>query len=300
MRYCRAMCRLADGPCDYGNGSGYNGAEYSRPGLPDGSGLRNGSGFSGTAAPQTPPSSQLDIYGFVMTDFGYDLRNNDPNWFDVNRPSKLPAFQNEFGRDGKTYAGVRQTRFGVKGTEQTPWGELKTVFDFDFFGVGPDAGQTTIRPRHFYGEIGAFGAGQTESPFMDLDVFPNILDYWGPNGMVFFRNVQVRWMPIRGDTRVTFALERPGSTQDPGVLAQRIEIQNVLARFPWPDFSGEYRQAFHDGYFKVSGIVRKTVLDDLLTNDVFNLDNSVVSWGVDLSGNLKFGKRRSPLAVCLW
>ena len=31
---------------------------------------------------------------------------------------------------------------------------------------------------------------------MDLDVFPNSLEYWGPNGMVFFRNVQLRWMPI--------------------------------------------------------------------------------------------------------
>ena len=26
---------------------------------------------------------------------------------------------------------------------------------------------------------------------MDVDVFPNILDYWGPNGMLFFRNTQV-------------------------------------------------------------------------------------------------------------
>ena len=25
---------------------------------------------------------------------------------------------------------------------------------------------------------------------MDPDVFPNSLEYWGPTGMVFFRNVQ--------------------------------------------------------------------------------------------------------------
>src|SRR5207237_7385004 len=157
-----------------------------------------------SAAAQTP---RLDIYGFVMTDFGYDLRSSDPNWFDVVRPSKLPSFQDEFGRNGRTFAGVRQTRFGVKGSEMTPLGELKTQFEFDMFGVGPDAGQTTIRPRHYYAELGAFGAGQTNSPFMEIDLFPNILDYWGPNGMVFFRNVQVRWMPIRGDTRMTLAVE---------------------------------------------------------------------------------------------
>jgi hypothetical protein len=260
----------------------------------------------GTAPDQTPPppdqspaappptTNALEIYGFVMTDGGFDFRTNDPQWFDVNRPTKLPSFRDEFGRDGKTYAGVRQTRFGVKGSEQTPLGELKTHFEFDMFGVGVDAGQTTIRPRYFYGELGAFGAGQTESPFMDVNIFPNILDYWGPNGMVFFRNVQVRWMPIRGDTRLTFALERPGSTQDAGVLASRIEIQNVRSRYPWPDVSGEYRQAWNQGpvqgYVKFSGIYRNIKLDDLLTHNVTNLDDSVNGWGATVSSNLKFGK----------
>ena len=242
-----------------------------------------------TGAQNPPAVPKLDIYGFVMTDFGYDFKSNDPNWFDVNRPSKLPASPYEFGRSGRTYAGVRQTRFGVKASEQTSLGELKTHFEFDMFGVGTDAGQTTIRPRHFYGELGAFGAGQTHSPFMDIDIFPNILDYWGPNGMVFFRNVQVRWMPIRGETRLTLAAERPGSTQDPGVLANRIEIQNVQARYPLPDFSGEFRYGGKHGYVKASGIVRKVVIDDLLQNDPFNLDDSVVGWGVSLSSNVKLG-----------
>jgi hypothetical protein len=241
------------------------------------------------ATPQAGTPPRLDIFGFVMTDFGFDFRQSDPNWFDVTRPTKLPAFDRQFGRNGRTFAGVRQTKFGVKGSQMTTWGELKTHFEFDMFGVGVDAGQTTIRPRHFYGELGAFGAGQTHSPFMDIDIFPNILEYWGPNGMVFFRNVQVRWMPVRGDTRVTLALERPGSSQDPGILADRIEIQNVRARFPLPDFSGEYRQAFKYGYVKGSGIVRKIALDDQLA-DRFNLDDSVIGWGFNISSNLKLGR----------
>jgi hypothetical protein len=162
------------------------------------------------------------------------------------------------------------------------------------FGVGADAGQTTIRPRHFYGEIGAFGAGQTHSPFMDIDVFPNIVEYWGPNGMVFFRNVQVRWMPIRGETRLTIALERPGASQDTGLLAsraaERIEFQNVQPRFPLPDLSGEYRYSWKPGnYVKGSAIVRSIKLDDQVP-DAFNFDDSLVGWGVSLSSNLKFGR----------
>ena len=67
--------------------------------------------------------------------------------------------------------------------------------------------QTTFRLRHAFGELGNFGAGQTWSAFMDIDVFPNSLEYWGPNGMVFFRNVQARWTPIQGKSNVVVALE---------------------------------------------------------------------------------------------
>mgnify|MGYP001174250658 CR=1 FL=1 len=42
----------------------------------------------------------------------------------------------------------------------TALGELKTIFEFDFFGVGDDAGETTIRLRHAWGEIGEFGGGR--------------------------------------------------------------------------------------------------------------------------------------------
>ena len=60
------------------------------------------------------PVPRLEIYGFVMTDMGYSAGQNDPAWFNVIRPTKLPAFENQFGEDGRTYFGVRQTRFGAK------------------------------------------------------------------------------------------------------------------------------------------------------------------------------------------
>jgi hypothetical protein len=122
------------------------------------------------------------------------------------RLNKLPSFDGQFGEDGSTFAGVRQTRLGVRGFTPTALGELKTTFEFELFGTGVDEGQTTFRLRHAYGELGKFGAGQWWSPFMDIDVFPNSIEYWGPAGMVFFRNVQVRYMPIQGDTRLTLAL----------------------------------------------------------------------------------------------
>jgi DcaP outer membrane protein len=243
---------------------------------------------------QSQPTQQqskprLEIYGFAMLDIGYDFNQTHPDWFDVVRPVKLPAFRDEFGGDGRTYAGVRQSRLGVKGFTPTGLGELKTTFEFELFGTGVDAGQTTFRLRHAYGEIGHFGAGQYWSPFMDIDVFPNSIEYWGPNGMVFFRNVQVRWMPIQGDTRLTIALERPGASADQGIYADRIELQNIRGRFPWPDLSGEYRWGGKKGYVEVAGIVRKIKWDDILA-DQFNLSGGTTGWGVNLSSNVKFNK----------
>jgi hypothetical protein len=241
----------------------------------------------GARAQEVKP--QLTVYGFAMLDMGYDTKQNDPSWFDVMRPTKLPGYANQFGADGRWYSGVRQSRLGVKGSFPTALGELKTQFEFEMFGVGVDAGQTTIRLRHAYGEIGQFGAGQTWSPFMDIDVFPNSLEYWGPSGMVFFRNVQVRWMPIQGDTRMTIALERPGASADAGPLADRIELQGVTGRFPLPDLSAEYRMGQPWGYVEAAGIVRYMVWDDL-NGDQYNLSGHAVGWGVNLSSNIKISK----------
>lgn len=239
---------------------------------------------------EPPPKPRFDIYGFAMLDTGYQSKQNDPDWFDVIRVTKLPAFANQFGEDGHWFAGVRQTRFGVKSYFPTSLGELKTTFEFELFGTGVDAGQTTFRLRHAYGELGQFGAGQTWSPFMDIDVFPNSLEYWGPTGMAFFRNVQVRWMPIQGESRLTIAIERPGASGDPGTVADRVELQNVKGRFPAPDISAEYRYGGQSwGYVEAAGIVRWMKIDDLL-NDQFDLNQTLTGWGINLSSNLKFGK----------
>lgn len=238
---------------------------------------------------QEKPKPRMDIYGFAMLDMGYDAGQTDPDWFDVVRPTKLPAFEDEFGKDGNFYAGVRQSRLGVKSFLPTSMGELKTTFEFELFGTGVDAGQTTFRLRHAYGELGKFGAGQTWSPFMDPDVFPNSVEYWGPNGMVFFRNVQVRFMPLQGATSVTLALERPGASADQGVYADRIELQDIKARFPAPDVSGNVKRTGTWGHVQVAGIYRRIQWDDL-NDDQFDLSGSANGWGINASTNYKIEK----------
>lgn len=239
---------------------------------------------------QEEPKKVMDIYGFIMMDAGYNFNQIHPDWFDVVRPTKLPAFKNQYGSDGNTYFSVRQTRLGFKNYFQTGGDELKTHFEFEMFGTGVDAGQTTIRLRHAYAELGKWGAGQYWSPFMDIDVFPNTVEYWGPTGMAFFRNIQIRYMPIQGDSRLTFALERPGASADQGVYAGRVELADVKPRFRLPDFSAEYRHAGKFGYVEIGTILRSIEWEDQGT-DPYDLSGDALGWGVNLSTNLKLGKK---------
>jgi hypothetical protein len=133
---------------------------------------------------------------------------------------------------------------------------------------------------------------------MDPDVFPNSVEYWGPNGMVFFRNVQLRWTPWSdGDSRFVVALERPGASADQGDFADRIELQDVRGRFPLPDLSAQYRHVRGWGHVQVAGILRQMKWDDLNT-DEFDLSGDATGWGINLSSNLKLaGKHVARLQV---
>jgi hypothetical protein len=125
---------------------------------------------------------------------------------------------------------------------------------------------------------------------MDQDVFPNSLEYWGPPGMVFFRNLQLRWTPWRkGDSNFMIAIERPGASGDGGVYSNFLQTHPIQPRFPLPDLSAHYRLSREWGHFQVAGIVRDIRWNDNTPSPV-NLSGSAVGWGVNLSSNVKFWK----------
>lgn len=232
----------------------------------------------------------LEIYGFAMTDAGYNTKQINPSWFDALRITKLPSYKDQFAPDGQAFFGVRQTRFGVKGYTQTPAGELKTVFEFDMFGVGADEGQTTMRLRHAYAEIGRFAVGQTNTPFMDGDVWPNTVEYWGPTGMVFFRNIQLRYAPMVGENELFLALERPGASADQGPFQDRIELDSVKPHFSLPDFSAHYKRSGPWGHIQLAGMLRQIKWTDIHTTGGYNLSGNVMGWGLHLSTVINLGK----------
>jgi hypothetical protein len=77
--------------------------------------------FNTMQAQEAAETKAFELYGHIMTDVGFNFGQTHPDWFDVSRPTKLPAFENEFGTDGNVYFSVRQTRFGVKSWFPTSW-----------------------------------------------------------------------------------------------------------------------------------------------------------------------------------
>jgi len=236
----------------------------------------------------------LRVYGFAMVDMGYNFNQIDPRWFDALRINRLPTYKNQFAPDGTFFFGVRQTRFGVAGYTPTKIGDLKVVYEFDMFGTGADEGQTTMRLRYAYGELGRFLAGQATSPFMDDDAWPNTIEYWGPSGMVFYRNVQIRYAPIKtADKELFIALERPGSGADKGTssIPEFSALDSVKAKLSAPDVSAHFKKRGKWGSVQLAGIFRPIKWKDTRVNNFGNdLSGSVTGWGANLSAVLNLGK----------
>ena len=132
---------------------------------------------------------------------------------------------------------------------------------------------------------------------MDPDVFPNSIEYWGPNAMVFFRNVQLRWTPWQdGNSNFMLALEKPGGSGDRGKYADRIELDGVKANFPLPDLSAHYRLSRDWGHVQLAGIVRRIEWDDLQA-DQFDFSGKETGWGLNLSSNLKLGQHLARMSL---
>jgi hypothetical protein len=251
---------------------------------------------SAAAAPLQAAEAErsFEIYGFAEADAIYDFGRMDPDWDDAYRPSKIANPEGEYGSDGQASVSVKQSRFGVKGTMPTAEGHspITFKFEFDLFGVGSDAGQTTFRLRHAYGEWGSLLAGQTNSIFMDIDVFPNVIDYWGPDGMVFWRNVQIRWTPWKTEhSSFAIGLEEPSNDVDPGQIREFDPTlgTNLQSDEKVPNLAAHWRTSGDWGHVQVAGILRDLGYDTKGTeaNGFSNTPKgSVTGWGVNLSGSI--------------
>ena len=238
--------------------------------------------------------ARLELYGAAQLDAIYDIKRVDPTWAATLRPSKIPVNCPPVGVDpgcgthGQTILSARQSIFGAKGFLPTEVGEIKTRFEFDLWGMGPEAGNTAFRLKYAWGSIGPFLAGYNDTVFMDPDVFPNTVDFWGPSGMIFLRDPQVRWTFLDyNGMKFVAALEAPGFAVDVGKVADVIpELADIRERTRYPDITGHFRLDGNWGHLQVGGVARWITFDN-----PFGIGgspaNTLFGGGVNVSGTLK-------------
>jgi hypothetical protein len=124
-----------------------------------------------------------------------------------------------------------------------------------------------------------------------------MLDYWGPIGMAFYRNPQIRWTPIRGNQSLAVALERPGDDIDPGQV-RTIDpdvVANAQKDEKVPDLTVQWKSAGDWGHFQIAGIVRQVGFETSTGNHEPSANKT--GWGVDLTGSMKTGSGKIMAGV---
>ena len=238
----------------------------------------------------------FEVYGFAQVDFIQDFERVRPDWNATLRPTRIPTVEGLYGANGESILSARQSRLGVRGSIPAGDHDLFARIEFDFFGLGegrPDAGgQNTLRLRQAYGQWGPLLGGLTASLFMDDDFWPTIIDYWGPAGMVFYRNVQIRYTPITGEHTLAVAVERPATDLDPTGGPANLAPRSLL-----PDLTAQYRLSQGWGYLQLSGMLRWLGYDT--PGATVQTKGEAIGWGLHASSQVKLIPDRLKLLVAV-
>jgi hypothetical protein len=248
-----------------------------------------------TAAPKGTPEAdkaRLEVSGKVQLDFIYDFNRVDPTWKSTLRPSTIPVNcpgDAGCGKDGETIFSVRQTAVSFKGFVPTEVGQLKTEVSLDLFNVG--GANTAFRLLNAWGEIGRWGAGQYYTLFMNIDTFPNTIDYWGPSGMSFIRNPQLRYTaPLGEGTHLAFSLEAPNAAIDTGKASPIASNLGLQGRTQYPDVIAKYSMDRKWGHADLAGMIRSVGWESAGTPDN-EPSGAKTGWGFNLDGWLNIGDK---------
>jgi hypothetical protein len=153
-------------------------------------------------------------------DFTYDTQNaGDDSRFVT---AKIPVSGDPDQGDGPVFnANAKGSQLIIDVRGQGVAGNPRFYYQNDFFGSG--SAEFNYRIQHLYGSVYGVTVGQTFSPFEDPDIWPDTVDYEGPNSMIFARFPLVRYrrqqrpraegdrrrlsraarQPLRGDAAMT-------------------------------------------------------------------------------------------------
>lgn len=170
--------------------------------------------------------------------------------------SAIPVQGSPFYNSGwRSNLSAKQSIFRLDFRRDTPLGLFKVVYKNNFFGSSGDMGFNT---QYFYGQLEnerySLLMGYFLSGFTDIDVFPNTLDYEGPNSFTFKYTPQIRFSPViyrHGDSRLVLpmSLEKPNA--DIAVIDRfgtysRTPDAVIALRWEAPDWHVQWANLFRD------------------------------------------------------
>jgi len=234
--------------------------------------------------------ARVEISGKVQGDYIFDFKRVDPTWNATLRPSKIPINcpgDPGCGKDGETIFSVKQTQIAVKGFIPTTAGEIKTELSLDLFNGGTT---NSFRLLNAWAQLGNWSVGQYYTLFMNIDTFPNTIDYWGPNGMTFIRNPQLRYtMPFGKDMKLAVSLESPGSAIDTGKVGAAAPGVGIQGRTHYPDVIGRWSLERESSQLQVAAMLRSIGWETTTTPDN-NPSGTKAGYGATVMGFLGVGK----------
>jgi len=223
--------------------------------------------------------TEFAISGYVKGDFIYDTQEANGDFFVTEAIST-----DEDGDDQRFRAHARQSR--VLFTSKTPseWGDLGTLIEGDFFGVGGNevfSNSDTFRLRHASATLGGWRVGQYWTNFMPIESYPSTVDFQGPAGLPFIRQAQLRYTHQANDKlSISGSIENSefnGRDADE-VLAESLNLGIQAGVDEAPDFTSAITHKEDWGLVKLAGVGRYLGSPD-------NEGDNAFGWGVNLSGN---------------
>jgi hypothetical protein len=226
-------------------------------------------------------NTSFQISGYVKGDVAYDIDAPTAGgaFFD---PTAIPLDGSAASkRRGQFFLGARESRFGIDSRTPTDWGDLRVFIQADFYGAGGNELNTNsygLRLRQAYGQLGPLLIGQAYSTWMDLDTYPEEVEFNGSTGAAYIRQAQVRYTQKLGTTSsLAVAVENP-ETDVTNVSGGDNHID------PLPDFVSRFTTDLGPFHWSLFGMAR-----ELRSDNGAGAKASAFGWGLGTGAQLKTG-----------
>ena len=241
--------------------------------------------------PRTPVIIKFNAKPRV--DFTWDPKNTGDNTRFIT--AKIPV-EGDPDEGGSSVFNInaKGSRLSIDVRAPKVAGTPRFYFENDFYGSG--SSEFNFRVRHIYGQIYNIIVGQTFSVFEDPDIWPDTVDFEGPNSQLSNRQPLVRYqLPLSEQWTLNFGLEQPGS--QPADYYDGATTTSVSGDNRAPDGGVNARwELAKVGHVQFSSIFRGIGSKKFSAGGQDFDSDSVFGWGLNLGGGFHVLERDSVQA----